>query len=161
MQMHVSWYHSIGKHCIVLPVKFKNGLSISVLRKKSFFTKNRGSNFKIFKSRRKVRHRVLNSSMGREITQKAPKRQTWANRRFKNRLKSRYARLNPSTGGCQCLSVGWQVFFSSPCTPQKLVQRRNCDLLTPFICRELPISPKRDGQPTVVFHKQHDVMHIY
>jgi hypothetical protein len=33
IQVHVSWYQSIGMHFIVLAVKFEDGLSISVLRK--------------------------------------------------------------------------------------------------------------------------------
>jgi hypothetical protein len=40
IQMHVSWYKSIAKQCIGLPVKFEDGLSISVLRNKSFFPKH-------------------------------------------------------------------------------------------------------------------------
>jgi hypothetical protein len=31
----------------------------------------------------------------------------------------------------------------------------------PFFCEELLISQNRDGQPTVKFYRQHDVMHIY
>jgi hypothetical protein len=49
IQMHVSWYHSTAKHCIVLPFKFEDGLSVSVLRKKSFFPKLCISIFQILK----------------------------------------------------------------------------------------------------------------
>jgi hypothetical protein len=37
--VHVSWYRSTDKHCIVLPVKFEDGLSISDLRKKVILSK--------------------------------------------------------------------------------------------------------------------------
>jgi hypothetical protein len=42
----ISWYQSIDMYCIVLPVKFDDGLSISVLRKKHLFEKreNKSSN---------------------------------------------------------------------------------------------------------------------
>jgi hypothetical protein len=39
----VSRYQSIDRHCMEMPVKFKGGLSMSVLRKKQLFTKKRGS----------------------------------------------------------------------------------------------------------------------
>jgi hypothetical protein len=42
MKVLVSRYQSIDMHCIALPVKFDDGLSISFLRKKQFFTKKRG-----------------------------------------------------------------------------------------------------------------------
>jgi hypothetical protein len=50
IQMLVSGYQSIDMHCIDLPVKFDNELSISVLRNKQLFflKKNRGQKFKIF-----------------------------------------------------------------------------------------------------------------
>jgi hypothetical protein len=40
--MHVSWYQWIEIHCIVLPVKFDGGLSMSVLRNGQVFTKKLG-----------------------------------------------------------------------------------------------------------------------
>jgi hypothetical protein len=49
IQIHGSRYHSIATHCIVLPVKFDGGLSMSVLRKKQLFTKKRGTKVYIFK----------------------------------------------------------------------------------------------------------------
>jgi hypothetical protein len=41
IQMHGSRYHSIAKHCIVLPVKFDGGLYMSILRLKQLFTKKK------------------------------------------------------------------------------------------------------------------------
>jgi hypothetical protein len=45
IQMHVSWCHSIAEHSIVLPIKFEDGLSISVLRKKVILSKIMHLNF--------------------------------------------------------------------------------------------------------------------
>jgi hypothetical protein len=42
MEVLVSKYQSIDMHCIALPVKFDNGLSISFLRKKQLFKKKGG-----------------------------------------------------------------------------------------------------------------------
>jgi hypothetical protein len=55
--MFVSGYQSIDMRCIVVPVKFEGGLSISFLRKKQPFTKKRGSKVYICK---KVRFLVVN-----------------------------------------------------------------------------------------------------
>jgi hypothetical protein len=54
--MLVSEYQSIDMHCIVLPVKFDDRLSISVLRNKQHFKKNGRqkfpfSDFEIFQPR--------------------------------------------------------------------------------------------------------------
>jgi hypothetical protein len=38
-KMHNFWYQPIGVHCIVWPVKFEDGLFISVFRNKQLFTK--------------------------------------------------------------------------------------------------------------------------
>jgi hypothetical protein len=48
MKEPVSGYQSIDTHCIVLPVKFDGGLSISALRNKQLFKKKKkvkSSNF--------------------------------------------------------------------------------------------------------------------
>jgi hypothetical protein len=42
INMRVSWYQSIEMHCIVLPVKYEGGLSISVLKNEQLFTQNWG-----------------------------------------------------------------------------------------------------------------------
>jgi hypothetical protein len=39
IKMLVSGYQSINMHCIVLPIKFDDGLSISVLRNKQLYKK--------------------------------------------------------------------------------------------------------------------------
>jgi hypothetical protein len=82
--MHIYWYQSIAKHCIVLSVKFEDVLSIPVLRNKPFFSKIGVQMFKcsnvqifdripnFFKTRRKVNHWVLNPRLGQETIQKPP-----------------------------------------------------------------------------------------
>jgi hypothetical protein len=50
MKMHCSRYHSIDMHCIMLPVKFDDGLSISVLENKQLYKKNGSQNFTLSKS---------------------------------------------------------------------------------------------------------------
>jgi hypothetical protein len=50
MKMHLSWCQPIDMHCIVLPVKFEDGLSISVLRNKQLFTKKLGFRFSNFEN---------------------------------------------------------------------------------------------------------------
>jgi hypothetical protein len=42
LRVYVSWYQSIDIVCIAVSVKFEDGLSISVLRNKSLFSKNWG-----------------------------------------------------------------------------------------------------------------------
>jgi hypothetical protein len=49
MKILVSKYQSIDMHCMVVPVKFDDGLSITFLRKKPLSTKKRGSKVYIFK----------------------------------------------------------------------------------------------------------------
>jgi hypothetical protein len=49
IKMLVSGYHSIDMHCIVLPVKFDDGLSISVLRNKQLFKKKGRQKVQILK----------------------------------------------------------------------------------------------------------------
>jgi hypothetical protein len=42
MKVLVSSYQSIDMHCIMVPVKFDDGLTVSFLRKKQIFTKKGG-----------------------------------------------------------------------------------------------------------------------
>jgi hypothetical protein len=70
LQVPISEYPSIDMLCIVVTVKFENVLSISVLRKKLLFPKIWGSNFQIFKNRRRVKHWALKSILGNETAQK-------------------------------------------------------------------------------------------
>jgi hypothetical protein len=51
MKVLVSRYQSIDMHCIVVPVKFDDGLSISFRRRKQTFTKKGGLKVYIFKKR--------------------------------------------------------------------------------------------------------------
>jgi hypothetical protein len=46
----VSGYQPIDRHCIVIPVKFDGGLSMSVLRNKQLFTKKKVRRLPIFKT---------------------------------------------------------------------------------------------------------------
>jgi hypothetical protein len=83
IQIYVSWYHSIATQCIVLHVKFENGLSISILRNKCFFPKNWISNFQIFKFSIEFRNfskPAERSTIGRQT-------QAWGMRPHKSRPK--------------------------------------------------------------------------